>query len=281
MTSDLILVDPEDNKLPIAASTEWQKILEGIYSEFDVEEIPTKALQAMELLIVGFPVAAVANKIGTTSQTIRGWLVRYPTISAAITKGQEDLSRWRMSHLEKQFLEAAELSANILSGDPTVMATEPKLLAIQARQARYVMDLFTGKLRDLHITQINNNTTTVENVELKASRDSLEWLAQKLQTQDDKDVVEAEFRVTYDHSRRGEPVVDEGGEPFYGVYEAIDTTEDGLQCHICGTRLIELGTHIQSMHGMSTQEYENTFRLKRDEIKNATKRLKNRTTSSS
>lgn len=264
--SNITLVDPE-NVVPISASSEWQEIINSIVASLEPHDLPEKVIEASDYLISGFPVVDVAKRVGVSTKTVRAWLVRYPELAAAIKKGQEELQRWRLALIERQFVDAVNFSYGLLSNDSEIVNRDDKVLAQQAKQARYILDMLTGKVKDLHITQINNNTVSVDTVELKATRSSLDYLAQRI-NETPEDILDAEFEITYVNGPDKGPLVNEEGEPFFGSFGSLDVDQDGILCHICGNKSKKLQPHIASAHGLSPREYENAFRLAPNEIKN-------------
>jgi hypothetical protein len=264
--TDLIFVDPTETEHPIAASTEWQAIIDDAISVLEPEDLPVKAIKVMEYLISGYPMTKAADAAEITTKTIRRWLVKYPELVEAIRRGQENLSRWRMSKLEQQFLDAVDFSADLLSGEANM--SDPKVLGIRALQARYIIDLFTGKIKDLHLTQITNTTNVIpESIELKASQSALDYIASQAKIQTDDNVVDREFSIAVEKPKATAPLLDEDGEPFYGEYGVLDSNESGTLCHICGTRSSKLQAHIAAEHGLSPRAYENMYSLKPNEVK--------------
>jgi hypothetical protein len=71
--------------------------------------------------------------------------------------------------------------------------------------------------------------------------------------------VEAVVRVI-DGSESG-PVLDQNGEPFYGDFGVLSKTDDGFQCHICGSRFVDLARHVHGKHDLDKETYEITFML--------------------
>lgn len=271
--NNISLIDPEQNEVSISPSQEWQKIIDSLLDQLDLEDVSnhSKVLNVVKDLISGFPMIEVSERNGVSTKTIRTWLVKYPNITVVVKQGQDALVRWRMSLLEKQFLDAAEFSAMLLSNNKLVTGRNDKVLAQQAKQARYIIDLFTGKFRDLHITQVNN-TVAVDTVNLQGTKNALDYVAQQLNNIGEDEIIDGEYKVSFTNGPKNEPLLDEDGTPFYGDFGSISVTEEGIECHICGARVSKLQPHLSSSHGVTPREYENTFNLIANGIKNAEQR---------
>ena len=62
----------------------------------------------------------------------------------------------------------------------------------------------------------------------------------------------------------GEPAPRVGQPVGAGVYGRVDETEDGrLVCHECGGAYLNLAVHVALAHGMSADEYRDTYELPR------------------
>lgn len=52
--------------------------------------------------------------------------------------------------------------------------------------------------------------------------------------------------------------------PIFGEFGSISLIGERLVCHVCGRDYLNLQTHVSSMHGLSANEYKDTFRLTRE-----------------
>lgn len=267
MVNEIVPVNP-DNNSSIGLDKEWTEILDGLIQELEAgDDLPDKVIQATELLLAGWPVYKVARKLGTTSETVRRWISKYPTMATVLANGRKLLSKWRMAKLEQQFLTAVERSQEILEvgldgfyrnelGE--LAPVNSKALTVIAAQARYMIGLFAGQKVDVQVTHELGNTV------LKAREDALAYIAQRLAEQDanaELEPVETIVRVIDAKVKSSGPVLDEDGNPPFGELGVLDRNDDGSLCHLCGKRFKSLARHIQTEHNTTTDEYELTYML--------------------
>lgn len=252
--------------IPLSAAGEWQTIIDNIVDQLD-GDIPDEVIKAAEYLICGWPTHKIAERLNKKKSTIRGWLTHYPEMAVAVNYGQRELHRWRLAQLEQQFLTSLETSQRILdSGAITDEGNEldPKVLAIQAQQARFIISLFAGQKMDLKVRGPSDDRPT-----LKAQKDALDYIAE--QVTDKLNTVEARPETTYRvvdiHSGILGPLLDDKGDPFHGVLGEFDQNDDGTLCHVCGKRASKLYMHITKGHKMKAREYEIVFMLDKDSLK--------------
>jgi hypothetical protein len=255
--------------VPLNQDADWSEIVTKLVNELNENDLPDKVVQATEMLLAGYPTHKVAKKLGTTTETVRRWISTYPTMAAVVVQGKDLLSKWRMAKLEQQFLSAVERSQEILElplngVDKDDNRVDPKILTVVAAQARYVIGLFAGQKVDVEVRHELGQTV------LKARQDALDYLAERLleqQANAQGEPIETTFRVIDAKLDANGPLLDEEGDPPFGAMGKLDTNEDGVQCHVCGKRLKYLGSHILSVHGMGTQEYENLYMLEPGAVK--------------
>ena len=258
--------------VPLSAAGEWQTIIDQIVNELD-DDIPDKVIRAAEYLICGWPTHKIAERLNTKKETIRGWLTRYPKMAVAVNYGQRELYRWRMAQLEQEFLTALDVSQRILDLGSGMKTTEdleklesldPKILAIQAQQARFVISLFAGQKMDLRIKSPSDDRPA-----LKAQKDALDYLAKEIA--DNINTVEARPETTYRvidiTSGVLGPLLDDKGDPFHGILGEFDQNDEGTICHVCGERANKLYMHVTKGHKMKAREYEIVFMLDKDSLK--------------
>ena len=261
MSSDTKALAVTDQKDP-----EWQEIVNQIVDDLNKEDLPEQVIQATELLLAGWPTYKAAQRLGVKTAAIRKWLQAYPAMALAVANGRKMLSKWRMSKLEQQFLQAIEKSEEILDldlGDDTVNA---KLVATVAQHARYIISLFAGQKIDINVT-VEEGTQT-----LKARNDALAYLAEELAKQRDSgETIEATYRIVDATPEEGKqkPLLDQDGNPPFGKIGELDTTGEGTICHICGIREVLFEKHINQVHHMKTKEYELMYMLDLGAVKKA------------
>lgn len=252
--------------VPLSAAGEWQTIIDNIVDQLD-GDIPDEVIKAAEYLICGWPTHKIAERLNKKKSTIRGWLTRYPEMAVAVNYGQRELHRWRMAQLEQQFLTSLETSQRILdSGGETEEGDEidPKVLAIQAQQARFIISLFAGQKMDLKVRGPSDDRPA-----LKAQKDALDYIAEQIT--DKINTVEARPETTYRvvdiHSGILGPLLDDKGDPFHGRLGEFDQNDEGTICHVCGERANKLYMHVTKGHKMKAREYEIVFMLDKDSLK--------------
>ena len=242
----------------LSGDEEWYELVNKIVSELP-DDTPDKVIKATELLLVGTPLYEVAKEVGVSTDTVRKWLNSYPTMSAVIANGKKYLSKWRMSKLEQQFIDAVNVSSKILKTSLSSREVNPKVLSAVAQQARYVIGLFVGQKQDISVTHELGESV------LNATQHSLNYIAQQLANQSrnaDSEPVEAVFKVIDPKFDDASPVLDEHGNPFYGEVGVLDIDEkDRILCHICGERFRSLSKHIYRKHSVSNKDYELLFML--------------------
>lgn len=268
------MTNSDDSRLtvPLSEDAEWQEIAERLIEELvsSGEEIPEKAINVAEHLLAGYPLTLAAKKNKVSTTTVRRWITQYPTMGYVVSHGKKLLSKWRMAKLEQQFLTAINRSQEILElpldgVDPISEAkfVDPKILTVVAAQSRYVIGLFAGQKIDIDITHNVGDET------LKAHRDALDYLADKIQEQrgsSETEPIEAVFRVIDPKFDNDGPMLKEDGESYHGKLGVIDRNEQGFLCHICGARNKDASKHILVKHAMNVDEYEDLFLLERGSI---------------
>lgn len=243
----------------------WSEIVSAILREYN-DELPDKALIAAELLMNGFTMREVSDKLSVTQQTIRQWLVRYPKLAVVVAHGRELLSRWRLGQLEQQFYDAVELSKAILSVTLSGEWTNPetgelekvnsKTLGIQAQHARFLISLFTNQRIDV-VVKLDEGTAEL----FKARQSALDYIADQITSMRDTDEpIEATYRLV-DPKEESGPLLDSDGNPFHGTIGEMTVTESGVLCHVCGDSFPQLAIHIRTKHRLSIDNYEMTFML--------------------
>lgn len=271
MLSDL----PEDKDsssalVPLSAAAEWQTIVNNVLDQFD-REIPDDVVKATEYLICGWPLYKVANRLNRSVSTIRGWLTQHPEMAVAVNYGQRELQRWRMAQLEKQFVSAVTASQDILDlGTPyrgpieNLDSVDPKILALKAQQARFIISLFAGQQIDVKVKSPSD-----EKPALKAQKDALDYLATRIAGELDNTVIarETTYRVIDVNTDSNGPLLDTNGDPFHGELGTFDSNELGTICHVCGQREKHLYLHVTKGHKMKEREYEMVFMIDRGGLK--------------
>lgn len=261
--------------VPLSAAGEWHEIVDRIVDELNEEDIPDDVIKAAEYLMCGWPTYKVAQRLKKQTNTIRGYLSRYPQVAVAVHYGQRELQRWRLSQLERQFISAVEASQDILDlGTPhrdpvtSLEGVDPKVLALKAQQARFIISLFAGQKLDLQVRSPED-----EKPALKAQQDALDYIADKVSGR--LESIEAvpekrttTYRVVDAKDRKSGPMLDEHGDPMHGTLGAFDSNEDGTLCHVCGDRVSKIRIHVTSGHKLTDREYEMVFMFEKDALKN-------------
>lgn len=265
-----LIVPPNRSVTSLRDDPEWGEIVEQIVSELEASEMPDKVIQATEMLLAGFPTYKVAKKLKVRTDTVRRWLSMYPTMAAVVSEGRKLLMKWRMSKMEQQMLTAMERSEEILEArfdgkdDITLEdSIDPKIMQIVAQHSRYIIGLFMGQKMDVTVTHELGSSV------MKAREDALDYLARALSDQRDSDEpIEAVYRVV-DAKFEDAPMFNELGDPNHGTLAKLDITDEGIQCHICGSRIKYLSNHLQNKHAMSTIDYEKSYLLTEGTIRKA------------
>lgn len=244
----------------------WNEIVDRLVEELSGDDIPDNVIRATEMLVSGYPTYKVAKALNVKTETVRRWMVKYPTMSIAISESRKLLAKWRMAQLEQQFLTAVERSGEILEVDLENRDVNVKLLGILAQHSRYIIGLFAGQKIDVDVTVTHEAGETV----LKARRDALDYMLEKSKELDLKDEpIDVTYRVVDSKIDNDIPMLNSDNEPNFGSFGEIDVNDDGALCHICGERYTDLKRHILSKHNMSTAEYEALFLLDDGEVRNA------------
>lgn len=266
------MADDKLVKLNSLAEMEWGQVVDALLAEFnDVDHLPGKAVQAMEMLLAGYPTYKAAAKVGVSAQTVRRWMSAYPTMAAVLAEGKKMLTKWRMARIEQQFLAAIERSQEVLEVPLSGITADgervdPKVLTVVAAQARYIIGLFAGQRVDVTVTHELGDTV------LKARQDALDYVARRLSEQRDADEpVEVEYRVIDSKIDDSGPMLNEHGSPPFGELGKLDATPDGILCHICGGRFKSLARHLLTRHNATTEEYELLYMLAEGEVRKTEK----------
>lgn len=259
--------------VPLSASGEWHTIVDQIIDELEIVDAPDKILKAAEYLICGWPTHKVAKRLGTTKETIRGWLTQYPNMAVAVNYGQRELQRWRMARLEQQFVSAVEASQDILDlGTPhrespviNLDGIDPKILTLKAQQARFIISLFAGQKVDMKVRGHDDEPPS-----LKAQEGALDYLATRIAGELDNTILarpETTYRVIDVNTDTHGPLLDDKGDPFHGKLSEFDQNESGTLCHICGERHNKLYIHVTKGHKMKERTYEMVFMIDRGKLR--------------
>jgi len=252
--NDLIIVPTETDE-------SWRQIVDSIIIALDKEDIPDKVIRATELLLSGFPVPDVAGQLGVKTETVRQWLVKYPIISEVLSDNQANLVKWRMTQLDKQFLQALEVSKKVLELPMDGDNVNAKLVGIQAAQARYIIGLRAGQKQDITVTHEMGDSI------MRARQDALDYLARRLIEQQYEEPVETTIRVIDSKWDDQGPMVDEHGNSPFGEIGELDKNEQGILCHICGQRYKSLRRHVLAKHNMGSTDYEVLYGLQEGSLK--------------
>lgn len=259
-----------DTKLAVVTDNSWTTLIDQLYEQVTSDKnldwggLPSKILEATELLLSGHSLHDTSIKLDTTPQTIRSWMSKYPAMAIILSQGPQLLSKWRLSKLEQQFLTAVNKSYDILnlSLDGKTndgVEVDPKVLTVVAAQSRYIIGLFAGQQKDVTVRHEFGDTI------LKAKQDALDYLADKLQQQrgnaiSGEEPLTIEYRIIDERNEIGGPILDESGNPFFGMFGQVDKDVDGIQCSICGKRFKNIKSHIPK-HNISLKDYQITFLL--------------------
>lgn len=254
----------------------WLTIVDDLYDSLKAhDDMPDKVVQAAEMLVVGIPTYKIARELDVSTKTIRRWLSDYPQLAIAINSAKKNITRWRLSMLEGQFLLALKKSEEVLTTSARQESSEEdevgetvnaKLLALQAQHARYIFSLFLGNKMDLNIN-IRDETPT-----MKAAKNALDYLAAKMiEAQTDDEPIEGVVRVIDVENPEG-PLLNEDGNPHFGVLGKLDINKDGVLCHVCGKRFERLDIHIRVKERLSNEDYETIFMLSPGAIRESIER---------
>lgn len=263
--------------VPVKNSDNWQDIVKSISDSLVDSDLEDDVIKAAELLLTGYPVYKVADKLNTSPQIVRQWISRYPAMANAISNGKKLLVGWRLSQLEKQFYQAIQRSEEILELDLDGIDKDgkkvnPKVLTVVAAQARYIIGLFAGQRQDITVTHEMGETI------LKAREDALDYLAERLQDQQrnaDTEPIEAVVRVIDPRMDDTGPVLDENGNPPFGSLGILEQRNDKLVCAICNGEYRSLAKHLLQKHNVTVTDYEAIYMLEQGEIRKAEENLYN------
>lgn len=248
--SNQLAKQDDDNELDIAV------LIESLAQQLDNIDLPDKVIKATELLVAGYPTYQVARKIGVSTTTVRSWLSKYPTMAMIISNSKTLMTKIRMQKLEQQFMDAVERSEEILAlsldGSTELGSVDSKVLAVVALQARYIIGLFAGQKSDVVVTHEVGDSI------LQAREDALRYIADQI---NNDNVIDAVVRIVDPKKDTEGPLVDEYGNPPFGAYGEVETTDRGVKCAICGGSYKAFAKHISSKHDMSSHEYEITYSL--------------------
>lgn len=267
--------------VPLNTASTWQQITNDLVEKLEGEDLPEKVIKATEYLVCGWPLYKISDRIGSNSSTIRSWLKKYPIMALAVAEGQKALHLWRLAQLEQQFLTSLEVSQELFDAiegewvevetdEGTVREWKPtnhKLLAAKAMHARFIIGLFAGQKLKIDI-----KTAEDETLPLKAGVDALDYLIDGISNRLDKsksNPIETVIRIVDTKSDTDTPIVDEEGDPFYGILGKLEIDESGVLCHICGKRSPNIRQHIGGAHKMSPFDYEVTFMIPQGELARA------------
>lgn len=256
---------------PDIPDNQWQAIIDDLTLTLTEHDTPDKIVQAAEMIVTGMPLYKIAKRLNVSTKTVRSWLTKYPYMALAVSQARKDMTRWRMSQIEQQFFDAAQVSAEVLtanaqtSEDDDTPVINAKLLGIKAQHARYILSLFFGSKLDVNI-QISEESPT-----LKASQSALDYITEKLKSQGESDEpIEATVRVIDSNEGHG-PLLDSEGKPHHGELNKLDINREGVLCHVCGQRFERLDIHMRVKEGLSTELYETIFVLAPGSILQANK----------
>ncbi len=247
-----------------APDLNWSQVVDEITEQLTDGDLPESVIQATELLLCGYPIRDIANKVGVQPAVVRRWISQYPQVAAVLADQRSNLIKLRLNLLERQFYKAIHLSDEILNVDITNKDANPKLLGVLAQHSRFIIGLYAGQRVDVHVTHEIGKET------LRAKQDALDYIARRLsEFREENEPVEGTYRVI-DDNHAASPLLGPDGEPFHGKLGVLDKDDDyGYLCHICGKNYQRLEQHIANRHGLSNQEYELTFMLEKDALKNA------------
>ena len=234
--------NPGTAMVPLSAAGEWHEIIDHLVDELTEGDFPDDVIKAAEYLICGWPTYKVAERLGKQTNTIRGYLSRYPQVAVAVHYGQRELQRWRLAQLERQFISAVEASQDILDlGTPhrqveNLDGVDPKILALKAQQAPldYIADKVSTRLESIEAFPERQTTT---------------------------------YRIIDAKDRKSGPMLDENGDPMHGTLGEFDTNEEGTLCHVCGDRYSKIRLHVTKGHKLTDREYEMVFMFEKDALK--------------
>lgn len=180
-------------------------------------------------------------------------------MACVLADQRNSLIRWRMNQLDRQFLNAAQRSQEILeipiSGHSESGPVNTKILTAIGQHVRFIMGLYAGQKIDVNVTHHH------EGVVLQAQDEALDYVANRLaEARDKEEPIEATYRII-DAKHDTGPLFDKDGEPHHGRMGVLDKNEDGYLCHICGERRKRLDKHIENVHNLTPDIYELNFIL--------------------
>jgi hypothetical protein len=236
-------------KYPEIDAVTWQETINTLTETLVESDMPNKIVEMAEMLVAGYPTYKIADKLGVKRQTVKNYMTKYPDMTRAVALARKDLSLWRMSQMEQQFLEALKTSADVFSANEDVNA---KLLGIKAQHARYVLSLFFGNKLDINI-KISEETPL-----FKARQSALDYVVDTAKDYED-DAIETTIRIIEEEPKG--PLLDEEGNPNHGELGVLEKNKEGILCHVCGKRFERLDIHIRIKEKLSSEMYETIFML--------------------
>ncbi len=275
--NDLIVPDlPEDD--------DWQEIVNRLVDTLGSDkDIPDKVVLAAEMMVAGLPTYKIAKKLGLSTNTVKGWLTRYPLMSLAVANARKDVQRWRLSLLEQQFVSAVMKSGEVLEarpepvtdsygeividddGNPVMLDPNAKLLGVQAQHARFLISMFMGNKIDVNVN-IRDESPVI-----KAKADALDYIAQRIGDLVENREPRETIVIVQDPKKESGPLLTEDDKPNFGQLGVLDISEEGILCHICGKRFAQLDIHIRTKHSLSNDMYETVFMIPPGGLKDASK----------
>jgi len=244
--------------VPNIDDASWNSIIDDLVEQLSGEDLPEDVVKVTEYLLAGYPMYEAAKKVGTTTQTIRNWISRYPIIAQVLATKRDTLIKWRMGVIEQQFLKAAQRSMDILDIDLNDKDVNTRVAAVVAAQSRYIMGLLAGQKIDISVTHELGQTV------LNGNQQALDYISQQLANQRENaedEPIEGIVRIIDSRSEINIPELDEEGNPPFGELGKFDVNDDGIQCHMCGKRYKSLSKHLLTGHHLQVSEYEMVYLL--------------------
>lgn len=248
----------------ISTDVRWAAVLDEIMEI--VEDVDStdrsKIKDATVYLMSGLAVYETAQRVGTSRDTVRAWLRKYPIMAHAIKMGRGLLDEYRVTKLAQQFDDAIAVSQNILTLNPSDEDVNVKALGIQALHARWVIDMFLKNRVEVNIKADEDTMAT-----FRATTQALNLIADLIEDDKEDNIIDVNYRIITEDKETA-PIVNEKGEPFYGEMGVLDVDDENrVLCHICGERIKGIKLHVYGQHDMTPQKYELAFMLSDGELK--------------
>ena len=210
------------------------------------DKLSEEQLHSLPYLVYGVSIKRTAEIVGVKASTIRSWLSN-KDFSAALADAKIAITKWHAHMLDIVAARAWERAWEIIDKD--VDPDDKVGRQEQARMVRFVLDqlgLKTRKVSVEHSISGPSLNVTAETVDLIARR------LYELENTIDADAIVHEVDLSKSGQMACHPET---------AFDVINDVGGKVQCHVCGGWYVNLPTHIEVAHGMTSDEYKGVFAL--------------------